>query len=77
MEQYCVSDGLSYSQRPRGQMSCRWIDDSRGKTAGGPAPEKCRPFTEQELQSDELKAGAWPVMKPFKMQRKLVAFQEA
>lgn len=37
---------------------CRWIDDSRGKTAGGPAPERCRPFTAEELQSDELKAGA-------------------
>lgn len=36
----------------------RWVDNSKGKTVG-PPPEKCRPFNEEELQSEEIKAGGW------------------
>ena len=37
----------------------RWVDNSKGKTAGGPPPERCRPFTEEELGSEEVAAGGW------------------
>ncbi|CAL8460652.1 g182 [Coccomyxa elongata] len=35
-----------------------WVDNSKGKTVG-PPPEKCRAFTEEELQSEEIIAGGW------------------
>ena len=41
------------------RLTCRWVDNSKGKTAGGPPPEKCRPFTDAELESEEVKARGW------------------
>jgi hypothetical protein len=38
---------------------CRWFDDSKGGTAGGPKPEKCRPLSQKELASEEIQAGGW------------------
>ena len=35
------------------------MDNSKGKTAGGPLPQDCRPFTDEELSSDEVVAGGW------------------
>ena len=40
------------------EVACRWVDNSKGKTVG-PPPEKCRAFTEEELNSEEINAGGW------------------
>lgn len=41
-------------------MQCRWFDDSKGGTAEGHhSHHHCRALTQEELASEEIKAGGW------------------
>ena len=46
-------------RRSHAPAACaRWVDNSKGKTVEK-APERCRPFTDEELVSSEIQARGW------------------
>ena len=39
--------------------ACRWADGTQKGVGANEKHERCRPLTEEELNSDEIRAGGW------------------